>query len=248
MHNAALAAAGLVDWRYQLLPMPPDGMVDAVRALPDAGFVGASVTIPHKETVMAAADEIGDVARAVGAANTLVISDGSIRAENTDAPGFMAALPSGPGDTAMLLGAGGSARAAAWALKDAGVEVSVWNRTPARAEALAADFGLQAVSAPRKSDLLVNCTAAGMAGDPFGELPLTPASLSGYGTVVDFVYSGEGCLLEAASAAGCEVVDGIDILVAQGAIAFEMWTGRTAPVGVMDAAARSEADGGSSAS
>lgn len=250
MHNAALQAAGLGDWRYQLLPMAPDGMVEAVRALPDAGFAGASVTIPHKEAVIAAADEVSEVATAIGAVNTLVIEEGRIRADNTDAPGLMAALPAtpGPGSTATLLGAGGSARAAAWALREAGADVMVWNRTPSRAQSLADEFGLEVVDVPRESEILVNCTAAGMTGDPFADLPLAPEALTGYGTVVDFVYSGRGGLLEAASQAGCAVVDGIDILVGQGAIAFEMWTGRPAPVGVMDAAARTGADGGSSAS
>ena len=250
MQNAALAELGLTDWRFQLLPVAPDVLGEAVRALPEAGFRGASVTIPHKEAVIDAVDDVGREARAIGAVNTLIIDQqGQIRGENTDAPGFIAALPEqpGPGATATVLGAGGSARAVVWALRNAGADVMVWNRTFSRAEELAAEFDAAPVEAPSGSDILVNCTAAGMDADPFADLPVTGEQLASYGVVVDLVYSGAGELIGAATEAGCRTVDGIDILVAQGALAFEMWTGLPAPVGVMEAAARSGADGGSSA-
>ena len=180
MQNAALRAAGLEDWRFQLLPMPPDGMVEAVRALPGAGFRGASVTIPHKEAVLGALDEISGPAREIGAVNTLVIDDsGRIRGENTDAPGFIAALPAevGPQTAATVLGAGGSARAVAWALRSAGAQVRIWNRTPERARELAGELGVEAVDRPASTGILVNCTAAGMDGDPFETLPVGPDAL-----------------------------------------------------------------------
>ena len=117
MHNAALAAVGLADWRYLRLPLPPELFEETVRALPAAGFRGVNVTIPHKEAALAVADEASDAARAIGAANTLTFEDGAIKADNTDAPGLLAALGEPvAGRRALVLGAGGSGRAAAWAL------------------------------------------------------------------------------------------------------------------------------------
>ena len=122
MHNAALAELGLRDWRYQLLPAPPQLFAETVRALPGAGFRGANVTIPHKEAALALASEASDAAREIGAANTLTFGPGGvIAAENTDAPGLLTALACSPrGMHALVLGAGGSARAAVWALRGAG--------------------------------------------------------------------------------------------------------------------------------
>ena len=243
IQNAGLEALGLGGWRYQLLPVPPDLLEETVRALPAAGFRGVSVTVPHKEAALALADRASRAAQEIGAANTLVFEDGLIDAENTDAPGFLASLPSppGPGETALVLGAGGSARAVIWALGRAGVRVSVWNRTAARAQELARDLGAEATGDPVPADLLVNCTVAGMEGDPFELLPLDPPELAGYRTVVDLVYADpEGRFLAAAGEAGATVVDGIEILVQQGAIALERWTGMPAPLEAMRAAARQE--------
>src|SRR4051794_25626300 len=172
MHAAALAAAGLEGWRYQTLPIPPERFAETIRALPALGFRGVNVTIPHKEAALALADTASPAAREIGATNTLTFEpDGVIAADNTDAPGLLEALPSAPaGRVALVLGAGGSARAAAWALARAGArEVMVWNRTPERAQALAADLGVEAVEAPRRADIVVNCTPVGLhAGDdPF---------------------------------------------------------------------------------
>jgi shikimate 5-dehydrogenase len=168
MHNAALRALGMNDWRYQALPVPRELFAETTRALGAAGFVGANVTIPHKQAALALADQASVAARAIGAANTLTFgSDGTIAAENTDAPGLIAALgqlvglPAEP--SALVLGAGGSARAAVWALRAAGArEVSVWNRTPERATRLARELGARAVAAPVPAELLVNCTSVGL--------------------------------------------------------------------------------------
>src|SRR4051794_2223112 len=149
---------------YQRLPVPPDLFGETVRALGPAGFTGANVTIPHKEAALELADEPSERAREIGAANTLTFrEDGTIAAENTDAPGFLAALPESPaGRTALVLGAGGAARAVVWALRDAGAsEIRLWNRTPERARALAAQFGVRAVEHVAGADLLVNCTSVG---------------------------------------------------------------------------------------
>jgi len=246
MHEAGYAALGLVDWRYQLLPIPPELFDETVRGLPGAGFVGANVTIPHKEAALALADETTDSARAIGAANTLTfLPDGRIHADNTDAPGLIDALPLDPaGATAVVLGAGGSARAVVWALAQAGAQVLVWNRTRERAERLCAEIGGRVVDAPPvRGDLLVNTTSVGLqwGEDPFKALPLTADALHGYPCLVDLVYgSRPTALTSAARNAGATVVDGLEILVRQGARSFERWTGRPAPLDVLRAAARGE--------
>jgi shikimate dehydrogenase len=233
MHNAALAALGL-DWRYQRLPLPPALFAETVRALPGIGFRGVNVTIPHKEAALALADRASDAARAIGAANTLTFESGAIHADNTDASGFLAALPrSAYGATALVLGAGGSARAVIYALRQAGAaEVRVWNRTPERAVAVARELGATAVERADRADIVVNCTSVGLSnpGDTFKALPLRADDLGAGCLVVDMVYRlGGTLLLHAAEAAGAEVVDGLEILVAQGAASLERWTGRTAP-------------------
>jgi shikimate dehydrogenase len=233
MHNAALAAVGLDGWRYIKLPLPPELFAETVRALPAAGFRGVNVTIPHKQAALALADSASEAARAIGAANTLTFANGAIRADNTDAPGLLAALPDSPaGQSALVLGAGGAGRAAAWALKTAGADVAVWNRTPERAEALAAELGVRAVTEPGPAQILINCTSVGL-HDPdatFKALPVRADELSAGSLVVDMVYRDGGTrLLEAARTRGARVVDGLEILVAQGAASFERWTGLAAP-------------------
>ncbi len=244
MHNAALAHIGLSGWRYQLLPVPPELFEATVRALPGAGFRGANVTIPHKEQALKLADAPSGRARAIGAANTLVFDEtGGIRAENTDAPALIDALPfDARGRTALVLGAGGSARAAVWALLDAGAaDVLVWNRTPERGRALAGELGARPVQRAEPADVLVNCTSIGLDGqhETFKHLPVAADGLSNYQCVVDLVYTArETHLIAAARAASVPVVEGIEILVGQGALSFEQFTGASAPVDVMRAAVR----------
>jgi shikimate dehydrogenase len=233
MQNAALAQLGLTDWHYQALPLPPHLFTETVKALPGLSFRGVNVTIPHKEQALALADEATETARAIGAANTLTFGDdGSIHADNTDAPGFLAALNrSAYGRTALVLGAGGTARAVLYALKQAGAgEVHLWNRSPARAQALADEFG--ATLGFAEAEIVVNTTSVGLR-DPeetFKALPLQADELGAGCTVVDMVYRHGGThLLNTARANGADVVDGLEILVAQGAASLERWTGRTAP-------------------
>jgi shikimate dehydrogenase len=238
MHAAAFAALGLTGWRYQRLPVPPALFAETARSLGPAGLLGANVTIPHKEAALAVADEASEAARAIGAANMLTFrADGSLYADNTDAPGLIAALGASPaGASALVLGAGGSARAAVWALLTAGAsDVFVLNRTTARAQALAADLGARAVTAPVPADILVNCTSVGLGysstpGDILKVIGVNLDDLRGYLHVVDLVYSdGPTRLVELARDLGASVVDGLDVLVAQGALSFERWTGRAAP-------------------
>ena len=242
MMGAALRAAGLSQWRYQLLPVPPPLFAETVLALPAAGFRGANVTIPHKQAALEVADEVTEVARAIGAANTLLFEpSGALIAENTDAPALVRALPTSPqGKTALVLGAGGSARAAVWGLLDAGArQVRVWNRHPERARRLADELGAHTAAGAEPADLLVNCTPAGMepGDDQFKQLPLRADELAMFGCVVDFVYGREQTpLVRSATGLGMPVVDGLDLLVRQGALSFELFTGRSAPLRAMRAA------------
>jgi shikimate dehydrogenase len=241
IQNAALAAAGLHEWRYQLLPVPPGLFDETVTALSGAGFAGANVTIPHKQAALALAGEVSPRARAIGAANTLTFGPGGeIAADNTDAPALIAALPFPIGGrTAMVLGAGGSARAVVWALLEAGAaEVRLWNRTAPRARGLADELGARAVPAPGPADLLVNCTAVGLDGsDPFDRLPVAPGDLTDYGCVVDLVYTVAGTVLvDRAREQGVAAVDGLQLLIGQGALSFEIFTGVPASLEAMRAA------------
>jgi shikimate dehydrogenase len=244
MMGAALREAGLSDWRYQLLPVPPELFTETAAALAGAGFRAANVTIPHKQAALALADAAGEVARAIGAANTLLFeASGAIVADNTDALALLQALPvCARGKTALVLGAGGSARAAVWALLNAGAaEVRVWNRHPARAEHLCAELGCRPVAGAEPADLLVNCTPVGGALDPggFKQLPLRADELAMFACVIDFVYAdGETALVHSARSLGVRVVDGLDLLARQGAISFERFTGIPAPLEEMRAAAR----------
>jgi shikimate dehydrogenase len=244
IQNAALAALGMEGWRYQRLPVPPVLFPATTRSLRASGFVGANVTIPHKQAALALADEAGESASAIGAANTLSFAvDGTIVAENTDAPGLIAALGRSPsGMSVLVLGAGGSARAAVWAMREAGArEVSVWNRSPERAEALARDLGARALAAAEPADLLVNCTSVGLRAEreQLSQLGLTADRLSDYGWVVDLVYGGGPTqLIATAEELGAHTVDGLEVLVAQGALSLERWTGHAAPLEVMRRAAR----------
>lgn len=245
MHEAAYAALG-IDAEYQLLPIPPELFEETVRALPGSGFHGINVTIPHKHAAADLADEISPTVEAVGAANTLTFEGGRILAENTDAPGMMGAIARPVnGLRALVLGAGGTARAAAWALQHDGAEVSVFNRTSERAAKLADDLGVAQVldtAGGAGFELIVNTTAVGM-DEQLGEeeallaLGLDLGVVSSSAVVVDFVYRAGGSpLTTSASAAGLTVVDGNELLARQGALSFEIWFDRPAPLDAMRAA------------
>jgi shikimate dehydrogenase len=257
MQNAALEALGLGgDWSYEAIDVEPGEFAKRVRELPGAGFVGANATIPHKRAALEVADRASEAAAQIGAANTLSFSGGSIQAENTDATGLLAALP-GPleGKTALVLGAGGSARAAVWALAGRGVSVSVWNRTPGRTDELVRDLWgvgsgtsaegrLCSISGEQARthifELIVNCTAVGMADEnPFDQLPLEPERFGAGITLVDLVYAGsESRLVREARERNATVVDGLEVLVRQGAESLRIWTGMEPPLDVMRAAAK----------
>jgi shikimate dehydrogenase len=220
MQNAAFAARGL-DWAYVAVDVAPEDVVDAVRGLRAAGFAGANVTMPHKAAAAALCDELDELSRAAGAANTLVFRDGRTSGFNTDGPAVVSAVRAA-GERALVLGRGGAARVVAAALERAGAEV----RLAVRGDA---DWPPDGAGAT----ILVNATPVR------DELLVEPRRDQ---QVVDLAYrAGEGdtALVVAARAAGCEtVVDGAEILVRQGAMSFELWTGVPAPIEVMRAAVR----------
>jgi shikimate dehydrogenase len=241
MMNAAFAELGL-DWRYVKLPVPPDLFAATVRALPASGYRGANVTIPHKLAARELADDVSDAAAAIGAANTLTFADGAIRADNTDAGGLIAAIGRPvAGKRALVLGAGGAGRAAVWALRGEGAEVSVWNRSPGRAAALAEELGVAHAEHPRAPDVLVNATSVGLVPGLPEDEALGLLGLEGTDppeVVVDLVYGDLPTpLVSWAERGGGQVVGGLEVLVRQGALSLSLWTGREAPLAAMRRAA-----------
>lgn len=258
MHNAAFQALGL-NWEYLLLPVAPEYVADAVRGLRAFGFAGANVTVPHKQAVMAGLDEVTVEARAIGAVNTIVNREGWLVGHNTDALGFLRALREAGveprGCRAVVLGAGGAARAVVYALLAARAQVTIANRTVGTARRLGNEFGalfgarvlvlpltMDLARVLVAADLLVNTTSVGMArpGDPRPGADPLPAGLALRAGIAvnDLVYAPlETALLCRARAAGAQTVDGLGMLVHQGAAAFELWTGQKAPVETMRAAA-----------
>lgn len=241
LHGFWLKQHGLVG-RYDKLPVPPEDLAAFIADLPkEPGFRGVNVTIPHKIAVLPLMAQVDDAARRIGAVNTVVVQpDGSLHGSNTDAFGFIENLkadaPAGwnaANGPAVVLGAGGAARAVIVALLDAGVnELRLANRSIEKAEALAAEFGKailpvawdERATALAGANLLVNTTSLGMAGQPPLELALDdlpPAAL-----VNDIVYSPLVTdLLANAKARGNPVVDGLGMLLHQGRPGFEAWFG-----------------------
>ena len=257
MHRAAFRALGIErEWSYEAIELSPESFEAGVDELRRSGFVGANVTIPHKQAALRLADEASAAASAIGAANTLSFTADGTVAENTDAPGLIAALPRDPaGAAALVLGAGGAARAAIWALREAGAEVSVHNRTASRGAAVASELGVvhlerEGELPSTRFDLIVNATSIGLAkAGPTVDEPASGLKELGLGAdafcdrqvVVDLVYGAEPTeLLAEASRAGASVVDGREVLVRQGAESFRIWTGLDPPLEPMRAATDSQ--------
>ncbi|MDO6484845.1 shikimate dehydrogenase [Shimia thalassica] len=240
LHGHWLRKYGLAG-HYVPLEVTPKNLKKVLKTLPKMGFVGANVTIPHKEHVMELADMVTDRATLIGAANTLIFrEDGRTHADNTDGYGFIENLRQGAPDwqpdagPAVVLGAGGAARAVIASLLDAGVpEILLTNRTRARADTLRDDFGtkLRVVEWIKAGNILeegatvVNTTSLGMAGKPDLRVPLDGLQKSA--VVTDLVYNPlKTQLLEAAEEAGCVTVDGLGMLLHQAVPGFERWFGR----------------------
>jgi shikimate dehydrogenase len=221
MHNAGFAALGL-DWAYVPLPTPPEQLGDAVRGLVATGFAGANVTIPHKESVIAFCDELDEVAERAASVNTLVLGDGRILGSSTDGEAVTSQIEP-EGLRALVLGTGGAAKAVAASLEAAGAEVVVviGRRDPGWPPS-GDGFDVLINATPVKDELLV-APHPGM-------------------QVVDLAYEPNGCptaLIAAATELDCHpCVDGLDVLLAQGAASFERWTGEAAPLLAMRAALR----------
>ncbi|MDA7963772.1 shikimate dehydrogenase [Ruegeria sp.] len=240
LHGHWLKTYGIAG-HYIPLDVAPADLEMVLRTLPKAGFVGANVTVPHKEAALRLADHVSDRASVIGAANTLVFrQDGSIHADNTDGYGFMENLRSGAPDwnpadgPAVVFGAGGAARAVLQALAQAGVpEILLTNRTRTRADHLKEEFGqrisvvdwVQAGNVIENAELVVNTTSLGMQGQPELRVPLD--GLQPGAVVTDLVYAPlKTRLLEQAEEAGCTTVDGLGMLLHQAVPGFERWFGQ----------------------
>ena len=239
LHAHWLAKYG-IQGHYVPLHVAPENLANTLKSMPNMGFVGCNVTIPHKEAALALAHHVTDSARRIGAANTLVFKDGEIYADNTDGIGFIENLrqnaPKWRADAGpvLVIGAGGAARAILVALLDAGApEILVTNRTADRASALAAEFGQRIKAHPwEKTEALlpqaatvVNTTALGMTGKE--AFPFSLSGLSSTALATDIVYTPlDTPFLQAARAQGCQTVDGLGMLLHQAAPGFARWFGQ----------------------
>jgi len=223
---------------YELQDLTPEAFPEFLTRLEAHGFVGGNVTVPHKEAAFRLVDRRDEAAEAVGAVNTVWLEKGRLVGGNSDTHGFVANLDDRapgwdvPGGRAVILGAGGAARAAAYALATRGFAVHLVNRTVERARRLAADFGPRVGGSgfdalPRllpEADLLVNCTSLGMTGKPPLEVDVAPLKPSA--VVYDVVYVPlETGLLAAARGRGHRVVDGLGMLLQQAGFGFRKWFG-----------------------
>ena len=241
MHNAAFREVGL---NAVYVAFPVTDLVQAVAGLRGLDIRGVSVTIPFKEEIIALLDEIDPMAARMGAVNTLVNRDGGLVGYNTDWQGALAALADKTeiaGQRFLILGAGGAARAIIFGLQEKGGQVAVTDLDTAKALALSREFWVEVVAPDYLGEyaagVLINATPVGM--EPQSEaIPLDPELLSRYQVVMDIVYRPlETRLLREARSRGCRVIDGLQMLIHQGAAQFELWTGRPAPVEVMAQAA-----------
>ena len=251
IHNAAITALGL-DYVYVAFHVQPDNLGAAIEGFKATNVVGINVTIPHKQNVISYLDEISREATLIGAVNTLIFKDGGIIGENTDAPGFLQAMEEEgldvpQGGSAVIIGAGGSARAVVVALALAGIRtICIANRTVSRAVTLATDLSEQTdasiygiglddpklSNAVGTSQLIVNTASTSM--DVSHPLLIDPEWLAPQSIVYDIVYTPpETRLLQAAAEKDCHTIGGLGMLVHQGAIAFEKWTGVNPPVETM---------------
>lgn len=241
MHNAAFREMGL---NAVYVAFPVTDLAQAVAGLRGLDIGGASVTIPFKEEIMALLDEIDPQAARMGAVNTVVNRGGGLVGSNTDWQGARAALEEKTeiaGKRCLILGAGGAARAIAFAIQEQGGKVAVTDLDTAKALALSRQLWVEVVAPDYldqySAEILINATPVGM--EPQSDnIPLDPELLSRYQVVMDIVYRPlETRLLREARSRGCRVIDGLRMLIHQGAAQFELWTGRPAPVEVMARAA-----------
>lgn len=252
MHNAAFAATGF-DGVYVACEVAPERVREAVAGIRALNLIGVNVTVPLKELVLPLLDDVSERAKAIGAVNTIVNRDGILWGDSTDGPGFLAAIGSAgivadANSRFVVLGAGGSARAVVYALAERGASVVVANRNQERAITLAQEFahlpGTISVIALDEAAIgstladgataLVNTTSVGMSprSDEMPSVPINTLSPDTF--VTDLIYKPfETRLLSGARQCGCRTQNGVEMLVRQGAVSFEYWTGISAPIDVM---------------
>jgi shikimate dehydrogenase len=239
IHTAAYRQLGL-DAEFRVFDVTAERLASVLGELRAQRVTQLCVSLPHKQAVLALADEQSEAVRAIGAANTLTLRSETLRADNTDWLGVVRALePHGSiaGARALVLGAGGAARAVVYALRQLGAQVSVVNRTRARAETLAAELGARVGSATDPFDVLVNATSVGMTPDA-GSTPLAAQALRKGALVFDTVYRPlETRLLREARERGCRLQDGLDMLVHQAVEQIRIWSGLGADASLLRAAA-----------
>ena len=256
--NAALKHHG-IDELFEAWPTHPDDLAAKVESFRADGFLASCVTLPHKQAVIPMIDELADTAVAVGAVNWIINNNGHLTGHNTDSPGFLRALTElgefdPAGKSALVFGAGGAARAIVHALKTAGIaSMTIANRTVARAEELAADFSDDTLSINScgldaddlndislASDLLVNTSSMGMDGGPAPDAtPVTADAISPNAVAYDAVYAPPMTpFLKEVEIAGAKSLRGFTMLLLQGAVGFELATGKPAPVNEMFEAVR----------
>jgi len=239
IHAAAYAELGL-DAHYQAFDVRPENLAGAIAGMRALGLRQLSVSLPHKEAALALSDSASEAAVAIGAANTLTLEGARVVADNTDWIGVRRSLePLGPwsDSRALVLGAGGAARAVVFALRQMGARVAVHARTAARARSLAMELGAEVAPADAEWDLLINATPVGMQPES-GETPLPRALLRAGATVFDTVYRPlETRLLREAREGGCRVQDGLDMLVHQAIEQVRLWSGRSPSHALLRAAA-----------
>ena len=236
LHNSGFSMYNLASV-YMAFPTPPEKLSDFMTAFRTLPIHGASVTIPHKETVIDYLDEITPRAKTVGAVNTLFWQDEKLVGDNTDVLGFMAPLigMERKFKHALVLGAGGAAKAVLAGLKELGVvDVTICNRTEIRAHQLADQFGTGIILWEERgnvlADLVINTTPMGMAGKFVCESPYEQEMFKGEGVAYDLVYNPlETVFLRSAKEAGWDTVDGLHMFAAQGAEQFRLWTGKELP-------------------
>lgn len=246
MHRAAFAAAGLPG-EYEALRVTPDQLPAMIADLRQPEVLGANLSLPHKEAALPLLDELSAAAQAIGAVNTIINRAGRLVGTNTDAPGFLAALADAAmsistGQVVVILGAGGAARAAVYAASTQQAEVYVVNRTPERAQALAAEFGAKSARLSgaglteipwENVALIVNSSSAGLSAPDQSPLPDFDFGQCPQAAVYDMVYKpSETRLMREARAAGLRAENGLGMLAHQARLAFEEWTGAEVPVSV----------------
>ena len=253
MHNAAIRALN-IDYVYVPLHVMPEDLESAICGIRALNVAGVNVTIPHKEPIIAFLDEVSESGSRTGSVNTVINRDGRLRGESTDGPGFMRSAEGEwgaiNGCRALVLGAGGSSKAVCYSLAEAGCKIVVANRTFERAaqltEGLNSFFGKVSKAVRidrevlaeeiREADLLVNTTSVGMYPATEG-IPLPSDLLRANVLVYDLIYNpGETRLVREARSRGARAMNGLMMLVHQGALSFEMWTGQKAPIMIMQEA------------